>query len=414
MVAVVRSTTVWRCSWVVLSMVAGCGRVGFDPSGGGDDGGGLSPDVTIDLVSCAERGFVVQRASPGLYPSPAGPYVIAGIDEPRCTSRGVLVEEARVNYVWNAVGQGTGVDGLPSGWHSQHDPPVDAVGTPAPSTFIDGYTGVAIDVTNTAGSSEYYQVMLDVPITEGDADYTLSWFVRSDDVSGLAGCGLFVNYWTPGYTMQLGGDPWVDVPTPGASWSRVSRTIHVPAGTGEIQPFVGCDPRASGTFLLELLGPQLEKGVGATTPIRTAGAAVERADEELVIDGSGWRMESEATLAIELELDGGAPRSVYQITDAGGGVKAALYAAAGAWELESSTGRVVLPGRGIAGAHRIVARLGAVAGLAVDGDVIGGGQVRLPADARIRVSALGGAVAKVRYWARGLDDTDLAAASALP
>lgn len=79
----------------------------------------------------------------------------------------MLVEEARTNYVINSIGNGVGTDGLPSGRHSQHDGQVTASGTPSLSTRVEGYRQAVIDVSNAASSEEYYQVMLDVPVTDG-------------------------------------------------------------------------------------------------------------------------------------------------------------------------------------------------------------------------------------------------------
>jgi hypothetical protein len=264
---------------VVLVATVGCGRIAFEPN--------VDAPVDLDLAGCivpAELTF--QRASPATFRDAMGVWRTAAIGEPRCAydstgePLGVIVEGERTNFVWVARGDGTAVDGLPAGWASQHDPPVTVTSVVSDSPTFIGFREATITTANAAATGEYYQVMIDVGVP-GPGTYTLSWFDRSSDPSGIEGCYLNAIMWTPGYTQNL-GQTSVPVARPGAEWSRVMAVLDAPAGAGVIQPFWNCDVKPLAGYTVTIAAPQLEAGDQATSPILTTGAPETRAADRLL------------------------------------------------------------------------------------------------------------------------------------
>ena len=94
---------------------------------------------------------------------------------------------------------------------------------------------------------------------------------------------------------------------PGDRWRRESLHLEAPEGTGEIQPFWSCNIEANSSYVAVLAAPQVEAGIGASTPIKTDGEAVTRAADVATIAVDATRA---GTIAIDASFTNDASAAI--------------------------------------------------------------------------------------------------------
>jgi hypothetical protein len=319
-------TTLYN-AWVrVVALLAmlGCGRIGFDPSGAGDDTDDPPARVDLDLTNCTiPSPLTLVRATPATYFDASGVLRTAPADKPRCAfdratgePRGVLVEPASTNYFDLARGDGVDFENLPQGWNADHDTGVMSNAVVTDSLTFLGYREVTITTSNSGGGGTYYQIRFDIDVPSG-GDYTFSLYARSDMPAGITDFGFFGGYFTPNFQMSLGSEPSAVAPTPDGTWRRVWHTFTAPAGTGIIQAWLACSVGSNASYVVSLAAPQLEPGRHPTSPILTTGSPSSRDTDQIMTAAPELLAADAGTIVVDATFEPGVayPRTVLEIGD---------------------------------------------------------------------------------------------------
>jgi hypothetical protein len=222
------------------------------------------------------------RNSPGLAQRNDGSWQSFGINVPRVTDRGLLVEESRTNQVTNSTMTGATVGAFspPTGWVGMGAPSgcngqVVALGTELGLETLDERIFGTLAGTGGVAAQE---LSPQVACTPGQI-WTGSFFYKlaAGSLAGLAQVMIgVVFYQSDGTTVSLQSTQNV---TPGPTLQRVELTATAPALAAFVRVrfrTVGGNTGEAVDATIRLAAPQLELGEWATSPIRTTGSAATR------------------------------------------------------------------------------------------------------------------------------------------
>ncbi len=259
-------------------------------------------DLTSFLTA---SGGTFTRASVGTYFDSSGVMQTAASGAPRFdydpvthAAKGILIEEARTNYITNAQFSGAAVNVAPTGIIMGPYPGITASVSGVGAINGQNYIDVTFSGTNPGPGTAYPGVFFASNIA---ASVGQSWTARINiiNVSGTSSSTPYFelgelntsgNFLTASYTAATTN-----------GYKTLSRTLSS-ASVAKIR-FILVTGLASGgsinqTFRLAV--PQLERGSSATSYIPTTSAATTRAAENFIIPTGAWYNNSSVgTLSVE-------------------------------------------------------------------------------------------------------------------
>lgn len=274
-------------------------------------------------------GWSFSRASVGYAEDSAGNLIAFPANEPRITDKGLLIEEARTNYVWNNVMAGAvlGSPGAaPTYWVPSGSSPA-AVGltqTIAAGTE-NGLAYLEITLsgtpTTTGGTGYYFTGTTENVLVSPGQTWTASAYAR------LIGAATGVTSFTLSIVERdVGGASTGSSATTMALGSAMARFAHTRTMSGgatvKAQANAGVN-FTSGVPLnvtYRLYAPQMEQGSFATSPILTATGVATRAADNVSITGLSFALSGGVPLTVQarfLPLDLSINRRVFSL-NAGG------------------------------------------------------------------------------------------------
>lgn len=241
-------------------------------------------------------GWSFTRASAGYAEDSAGNLIAFPANEPRITDRGLLIEEARTNYVWNSVMAGAvaGSPGAaPTYWVTSGSSPASVGLTQTIATGVENglaYLEVTLSGTPTAtgGTGYYFTGVTDNVLVSTGQTWTASAYARLVGVpSGVTSVTLGI------VERDAGGASTGNSTTAMALGSTMARFVHTRTMTGATT--VKAQASASVNFTsgvplnvtYRIYAPQMEQGAFATSPILTATGVATRAADSASITGLG-------------------------------------------------------------------------------------------------------------------------------
>lgn len=333
-------------------------------------------------------GWSFTRASTALAEDSAGNLIAFAANEPRITDRGLLIEEARTNYVWNNVMAGAVVGSpgaAPTYWVTSGSAPAAAGLTQTISSGVEnGLAYLEITLagtpTITGGSGYYFTGTNDKVPTSPGQTWTASTYAR------LIGAATGVTSFTLGIVERdTGGAPTESSSTTMVLGTAMARFTHTRtmAGGATVKAQANANVNfTSGVPLnvtYRLYAPQMEQGGFATSPILTGTGVVTRAADNAYITGLGALLAAPFTVAAWADLPSGAAvlRRLVELND------------------QSSSNRMNLT-REVNNSARLVAVAGGVTQNSAYSGGVFTGDVRLKYAARLRAAtyraALNGAI----------------------
>jgi endonuclease YncB( thermonuclease family) len=252
--------------------------------------GGAEPLVDLDFRrgGAAALGLVTcLRPTPGTVEDSRGVWRVVPADTPRLSDCGLLVEEARTNWIRNnaMAGAAEGTPGdLPTHWSVTL--PEGCAGRVVETGTLDGIDYIDLGVTGEARGGSFaiaFEPAGAVPAAAAQAWACSAFFqvVSDDGEVPLSAPRLAVSALT-----ATGNE--IEAATVNLAPERFERA-HVimretPAGTTSLVPHLAAGQAWSGAvdFVVRIGWPQLELGSCPTSPIRTAGATATRDADHLV------------------------------------------------------------------------------------------------------------------------------------
>lgn len=258
-------------------------------------------ELATNIVSCTRSSTATYLGSNGLIQTAAvnTPRVEYDVDG---NVLGLLVEEARTNYVKHSAALNSTPTWEPAGNGATT---VNANVTTAP----DGTT--TADRVNVGGSGFIFQIVSGLT---ANTQYTASWFVKAD--SATAFVYAFYNQSSPGWITRVQYDPTTGEDF-GNGWYRFSVNITPPSGCTSIRVYPLRHDIASGTVTgangsSYIWGVQLEKGAATTSYIPTGSSTATRQADNITLATSNFGVDpAHATLAVDFTLAGLSSTSNY-------------------------------------------------------------------------------------------------------
>lgn len=254
----------------------------------------------------------VARSAVGYADDKAGVWTSFAPNTPRRTNRGLLVEEARSNYVRNNSMQGAvaGTPGtVPTNWTVVVGPGLtrSVVGTGT----IAGIEYVDIRITGTATTASAIQIFTEsntavAPAVVGQT-WTYSSFVALAGGSFPAGTtARFVRHqeFNASATLLIDGTAQFTAPTATITRTSYARTTTQPTvASVRVLEYYNYLNGVVIDVTLRIGWPQLELGAFASSPIRTTGAVATRGTEIVTLTappalGSGYTLYAQGAPAI--------------------------------------------------------------------------------------------------------------------
>ena len=264
--------------------------------------GPLPFNPTIDLafstgqyfgVTGAPTSFLTTTNSGGLAVDSNGNWTTFGVNTPRITNLGLLVEESRTNLVLQSAA-------LAGGWATNQTTIV--LGQVSPD---GGTNAVSITDNSTGGTPHYFYGSSSGITTVAGTTYAFSAFFKAG-TGGFAGISFANGGFASGFyacaNLQTGAITTSGLFGAGTlisasaqlypnGWVRIT-AVGTPGSTGPTFPILSVIQNAAGTPLTNYAGtgstilawqPQAEAGAVTTSPIRTTSAAVTRAADVVTL-----------------------------------------------------------------------------------------------------------------------------------
>lgn len=226
----------------------------------------------------------------------------------RCTDKGILVEEIRTNQLRNNTGAGA-VAGTPGTLPTYTNIFKDAnisYSVINGTTTRNGLKTWRVRFSGTPGASGSILIQLEqngqLASVAGPATGSVFVALAAGSTTNLGTCRMIVQEYTSGnaYVASSAAGAFVL----GSSFVRPSDFLTLVGGTNHVRPFIQIDVTSGQAidFTMDIGVPQIEFGRGATSPIETTAAAVQRlADNDQLASATTYLSPTQGTIYVEFE-----------------------------------------------------------------------------------------------------------------
>ncbi len=275
----------------------------------------LSGTVYNDFTSfLTAAGGSFSRASTATYIDSAGVMQTAAANAARfdydpqtLAPKGLLIEEARTNYVRNGQAQGGGVGVSPTNW-------AISAGTGATAQIIAvgaeyGMNYIDVQVNGTPSMSPNLTVLFDTatstPSVLGNVWTVSAAFKRiGGDFTNVISCTLRVFEINSGggYLTTGVGSDISSMPTSGAPQRYSYSYTPSNASLAYVRPTFACSGSgAPVSYTVRIYAPQLEKAKYATSYIPTTSGTLSRTVDSLIVPTGAWFNATEGSLFLQAD-----------------------------------------------------------------------------------------------------------------
>ncbi len=256
------------------------------------------------------------RSSTATYFDSTGTLQTASNNTPRfdydpatLTAKGLLMEEARTNYIYNSEFSGlsggtySAVFQASNHWELAMPAPLTApsvIMTPGTTNGIN-YLDMRVQASNTSGSTQYITFTMPIAdqlaVTNGTATIAKAWLGVSaySSIGGTCTVDFQVRSMTSGNSYITSRDVTVSSTTPFQERSTASLVHGATAAKSSWLSYVSIPNGATCDITYRIGAPQLEVGKYTTSYIPTTSAPATRNVETLTIPTASWYNQSSGT-----------------------------------------------------------------------------------------------------------------------